>query len=71
LFCYFGIYVVVSGILQDALLRALVRKDTVDLPILSRMDCATKEFLGDEGDVLEDVPHLTDWLPNFLVSILG
>jgi hypothetical protein len=43
----------------------------VDLPILSRMDCATKEFLGDEGDVLEDVPHLTDWSPNFLVSILG
>jgi 6-phosphofructokinase 1 len=64
LFCYFGIYVVVSGILQDALLRALVRKDTVDLPILSRMDCATKEFSGDGGAVLEDVPHLTDWLPN-------
>lgn len=42
-----------------------------DLRILSRMDCAKKFSSGKGGAVLEDVPHLTDWLDNLPVSILG
>lgn len=37
---------------------------------LSRTDCAMKVSSGDGGAILEDVPHLTDWLPDLPVSIV-
>lgn len=49
-----------------------MRGGTEELSILYlEMACATKVSAGKGGAVLEDVPHLTDWLPNLRVSIRG
>ena len=46
-----------------------MREDIVDLPIPPIMAYAAKVSSGAGGAVFEDVPHLTDWLPELPVSI--